>query len=332
MLKRTRGRIGNFQRGKYNRISAWHRTLLIGSLLIWMWLKFPVNADVAFNEAIVKFQNCTQKLVQIRNGTSSIPDVVSEILHELDHVFVLSFKACRTTLPETLVQKSTCVLGHKLDSYLQRTFVYGSQMHGMKVSFMHASVLEFARLVKYEHIAVIEDDAIVHLSTHSKHILHGFRRLVHSNSWSIIRFGYRPFFLEESSRQRCPPKCRCTIRKHVAEQFCELHQAGCDIRSADFYAIHSRYYSQLRSQILNTRLSVFERIVDTRPLSMLVKQWLVLPQISFQAKLDIPLDYQLGLSALYVRKCVHPRPLPSVILQQVFNSSDAIAGLRQLNL
>ena len=324
MLKRSRVRISSFQRVVQRTIKVWHCSLLFGSSLIWKHLKFAANVDADFKEAIAECQDCTQPLARGKDETSSIPDALSEILLELDHVFVLSFNSCRTTVPEMLARRTTCVLGHKVDSCWPKSFVRGSQTHAMKVSFMHAAVFELARLKKYDHIAVIEDDAVVRRLTYSKVALYGFQKLVHSNSWSVIRFGYRPYFLEESSRQRCPSKCRCMIRKHVSEEFCELHRAGCDIRSSDLYAVHSQYYSRLRSQILSPRRSDFERIVDTRPLRMLARQWLILPQISFQAKLDIPLDYQLGLSALYVRKCVHPRPLPSIVAQQVLNSSSTI--------
>jgi hypothetical protein len=64
-----------------------------------------------------------------------------------------------------------------------------------------------------------------------------------------------------------------------------------------------------------------------RPMRQFAKQWLLLPQISIQTKLDIPVDYQIGLGALYVKKCVHPRPLAEVVTRQVFKVSDAYVSL-----
>ena len=51
------------------------------------------------------------------------------------------------------------------------------------------------------------------------------------------------------------------------------------------------------------------------------KQWLALPQISIQIKLDIPVDYQVGLGALYAKKCVYPRPLSELVTRQLFVSN-----------
>jgi len=64
-----------------------------------------------------------------------------------------------------------------------------------------------------------------------------------------------------------------------------------------------------------------KRIIDTGPMRSLANQWLILPQASIQAKLDIPMDYQIGLGALYVKKCVMPRPVPRIVSQQFANTS-----------
>ena len=81
------------------------------------------------------------------------------------------------------------------------------------------------------------------------------------------------------------------------------------MRSSDFYVISESAYEPLRLKILDLKQANSKRIVDTRPMRHLAKQWLLLPQISIQTKLDVPVDYQIGLGALYVKKCVHPRPL-----------------------
>jgi len=45
------------------------------------------------------------------------------------------------------------------------------------------------------------------------------------------------------------------------------------------------------------------------------------PRASIQTKLDIPIDYQIGLGALYVKKCVMPRPVSKIASQQFLNTS-----------
>lgn len=244
-----------------------------------------------------------------------------EILLEVDHVFVLGVESCATKLTHAFSKQATCIVGRNLDACAPKAFIQGSYMHAMKVSFTHAVVLYLAEQAQYGNIAVIEDDVVIRRNAFSKNIVQDFRSILHSNDWSILRVGFRPYFLEESSRGHCPAKCRCEIKKQVSTHFCKLSRNGCDMRSSDFYVIRERYYLPLRSNILDLKQVNSKRIVDTHPMRYIAKQWLLLPQMSFQKKLDIPVDYQIGLGTLYMKKCVHPRPLPR-FMTQLFNNSE----------
>ena len=145
---------------------------------------------------------------------------------------------------------------------------------------------------------------------------YGFCRLL-----SMIRFGFRPYFIEKNSREPCPHRCRCYIKQKFAHEFCTLPSAGCDMRSSDFYIIHKKSYAPLLSKIVDIRQANSKRIIDTAPMRSLANQWLILPLASIQTKLDIPVDYQIGLSAVYVKKCVMPRPVPRIVSQQFVNTS-----------
>ena len=93
------------------------------------------------------------------------------------------------------------------------------------------------------------------------------------------------------------------------------------MRSSDFYIIHKKSYAPLLSKILDLKQANSKRIIDTAPMRSLANQWLILPQASIQTKLDIPVDYQIGLGALYVKKCVMPRPVSKMASQQFLNTS-----------
>jgi len=251
----------------------------------------------------------------LRN-TSTFPAPIYQMLLELDHIFVLSLDFCSLQLPKAFSGRATCILGGKLDSCAPSSFIRGPYVHAMKVSFMHAAVLSIAHTAQYKHVAVIEDDVVVRHGIFSESIVSDFHRLLHSPTWSIIRFGFRPYFLEESSIKRCPSRCRCKLQTQVAEEFCQLTSSGCDLRSSDFYVIHERLYTPLQAKILDLKQPNSKRIVDTSPLRHFTKQWLILPQVSIQATLDIPLDYQIGIGALFIKKCVYPRPLTRITSQQ----------------
>jgi len=298
---------------------------IISLLLVMSLVNVRKPSSRAFRNAISECEKFTQPL-ELEANRKYFPETLSQMLLEIDHVFVLSFDSCETKLPQSFSGRATCVVGRKLDVCAPRAYIRGLYTHAMKVSFMHAAVLHLAQKSRYEHIAVLEDDVIIRHDALSANLVREFRALLKSNAWSIVRFGFRPYFLEESSREHCPLKCRCEIKKQVSEQFCELSRAGCDIRSSDFYVIREQYYEPLRLQILDRTQSNSKRIVDTRPMRQFTKQWLLLPQISIQTKLDIPVDYQIGLGALYAKKCVYPRPLPELVTKQLFDVSGGDLG------
>ena len=269
-------------------------------------------------------ESCTDFLVPVdltEGKVDSFPDDVLMMLSSIDHVFILSAERCSKKFSRQFLGRASCIIGKRLDACAPKAFIRGPHTHAMKVSFSHAVVLELAHVRKYAHVAVIEDDVVIPSRVHSKDLVNDFHGLLRLNSWSMIRFGYRPYFLEESSRGHCPRVCHCRIKQHIAKEFCEVSRAGCDLRSSDFYIIQEKFYLQLQSAILDLRQTNSKRVIDTLPMRQLKPQWLMLPQLSVQNTLDIPIDYQFGLGALYITKCVFPRPLHWMITQQVLNYS-----------
>lgn len=260
--------------------------------------------------------------VEKRESQSNIlPVDLEKMLDAVDHTFILSFHSCKTRLPHALQNKATCVVGRRLDACAPKQFTQGPYQHGMKVSFMHAAVVYVAQLRKYEHIAIFEDDAVFRHRIFSASAVTDFRRILRSRSWSLIRFGYRPYFLEESSRKSCPARCRCIVRSEFGPEFCQLSRLGCDLRSSDLYIARSDVYLSLQKRILDVKQTNSKRIIDVGPMSSFANQWLMIPPISLQTQLDVPPDFQLGLGALFVKKCVLPRPLSSIATQQLTNTS-----------
>ena len=293
------------------------RLKIAGVIISAVVLLYFTNSRPAVDAFRVAVEGCEGFSIPLGlSSISTFPAPIYQMLLELDHVFVLSLDFCSLQLPKAFSGRATCVLGGKLDSCAPNLFIRGPYVHAMKVSFMHAAVLSVARTAQYKHVAIIEDDVVVRHRIFSENITSDFHRLLHSPSWSIIRFGFRPYFLEESSTNRCPSRCRCKLQTQVAEEFCQLTSSGCDLRSSDFYVIHERLYMPLQSKILDLKQPNSKRIVDTSPLRQFTNQWLILPQVSIQVTLDIPLDYQIGLGALFIKKCVYPRPLTRITSQQ----------------
>ena len=241
-------------------------------------------------------------------------ELVWQLLSLTDHIFVLAKGDCVIGAPSMHRAKVTCVHGEVIDMCAPAKFFYGPHSHAMRVTFSHAVILQVAKEKQYRNVAIVEDDLTFINRRMSTDVVREFNKLLASSSWSLIRFGFRPYFLQHDAETHCPAKCRCTFGA-FGEHFCQMNRRGCDLRSSDLYIVHSRHFALLQSMLLDLRVSNSKRIIDLHPMRSFENQWLVIPQISFQSTLDVPTDYQLGSGALYIKKCVGPRPLPSELLE-----------------
>ena len=254
-------------------------------------------------------------------GNREVPELIASVLSLVDHVYIISLDSCNFALRDSISARATCIHGRLLDNCAPAHFLRGlpHELHGLKVTFTHAAVMQLAHESRFRKIAVIEDDlALVRsrIEEVSEQTILAFSSLIHSSAWSLIRFGFRPYFLQRDGTARCPTDCRCKLSPKFGPNFCEMRRGGCDVRSSDFYIIKSTYFVEFQRKMLNTRVSNVQRIVDLEPIQSFHRQWFYIPQVSFQSVLDIPKDYQIGIGALFIKKCVHPRPLPPVLTEQ----------------
>ena len=250
----------------------------------------------------------------------SMPDDIANMLSSAHHIFVLSLESCTIAVPVNMRRRSTCIKGKVLDSCAPDAYISGDYKHAMKVTFSHAVVLQLAREAGYPNIAVIEDDLSFVSRKLSPQVSSEISRLLESDSWNLVRFGFRPYFLQENGAKPCPVKCRCKLDPEYGNHLCRLNYAGCDIRSSDFFVLHSRTFALLQAHLLDLKVENSKRIIDVHPMRSIDNQWLFLPHLSYQKTLDVPTDYQIGAGALYVKKCAGPRPLPQRSAQQLFES------------
>ena len=62
----------------------------------------------------------------------------------------------------------------------------------------------------------------------------------HAWSWNFLRFGYRPYQMEEAAAagahaEACPERCAC---ERTSAHSCLISQSGCDLRSSEAYLIN----------------------------------------------------------------------------------------------
>ena len=299
-------------------------TNLIGVTCLLYFLKgmFARSGPYRFSEAV---RSCPTFTSPMRNNTSTatrpVPKLISHMLSFVDHIYIISLHSCSLALPESLFSRTTCVHGKVLDSCAPREYLQGRQRgsHALKVTFTHAVTMQLAMNAGYSNVAIIEDDLEFisgRTEKFSKLVVSQFAALLHSKSWAIIRFGFRPYFLQTAGSKPCPKNCRCRISSKYGFHLCELRQHGCDMRSSDFYIIDANYIPIFQHAMLDRTRSNEDRIVDAYPMRSIRKQWFFIPQVSFQRVLDIPIDYQVGSGSLFIKKCVIPRPIPPSIAEQ----------------
>ena len=283
------------------------------------WCRQPNSRSSGLNIFLSAVRSCSGFATPVEVATDDLlPYPIPELLSQVDHIFIVSLDTCRTKLPLSIVGKSTCIVGRKVDDCAPSVFLRGAHAHAMKVSFTHAVILQISHDASYDSVAILEDDIEFIHRRFNEQVVEDFTKLLREPEWSVVRLGFRPFFLQERGNVHCPNSCRCFLSENIAgEHFCQLRKTGCDLRSSDMYAIHAPYFLRLQSEILNLDVTNSKRIVDLYPMRSLPHQWLLLPQVSFQKTLDIPPDYQIGLGALYVKKCTGPRPLPPALSRQL---------------
>ena len=274
------------------------------------------SASFMTSDAWRRCLNVSTDATYADDNTLDVNGDITKMLLSVDHVFILSFGGCRTTLSTQLKGKATCILGREVDRCAPKQLISGTSRHAMRVTFSHALILQLAIEAQYRHVAVMEDDIQLISRSNSADLYSNFVKLIRSPAWSIIRFSFRPYFLEESAVKPCPFKCKCDTSQY-GPQLCRLRLSGCDIRSSDFYILNSRSITRLQYQLLDRRRSNTRRVVDVHPMQSFSNQWILLPQVSYQQTLAVPAEFQIGEGALFIKKCVHPRPLPDILTAQV---------------
>ena len=294
-----------------------HRAFGI-SILVWT-VRSLASRDVSRNLADIH-QSCvaTEVLTHSNGSRDGFTSDVLALLSAVEHTFILTKNDCVRSVPMQLAGRVTCVKGSALDACAPAKYIWAtrtSMRHALRVTFAHAYILYIAHQEKYESVAVLEADAVFLNRDLSHEAVNQVHRLLKSRDWNVLRVGFRPYFLEQNAVDHCPRRCRCNLQHDYGKNLCSVRGNGCDLRSSDFYIIRRDGYKLLYQRLLHLHGRNLNRVIDTKPLQSMRKQWLLIPQLSFQSTLDIPLDYQVGQSALYLKKCVGPRPLPRELLK-----------------
>ncbi len=222
-----------------------------------------------------------------------------------DHIFLLTAKDCAfEKLPLAWRHKCSCVNVAQFDRAYYRPGNYVPTHHA-RISNSHRAFVSIARIMQWKHIGVLEGDTTsFNMDEPDESSLENFKSLLLSDKWNLIRFGYRPFFLEEKQNQnQCPEECVCNQSfdgESMGGHGCVITSGACDMRSSDAYILNSKSFVEFEKL-----LDKFT--VDMEPMQRLPRIWFTTPQLAFQVDSSQSLGIQVHWAQTFADRCTRTK-------------------------
>jgi len=264
---------------------------------------------------------------------STLPSSIMQIANLADHFFVIGSnrKSCNELeVNWALSRKLTCVCVDELNRCLvPDREVRKTLTRPQMISNSHGYVHLYSKRRGYRHIAVMEEGLVFREPADLEISLKSVKTLLHSDAWTLLRFGRRPHFLEGLTLfDYCPPSCICELDDDM-ESLCRLRGAGCDLRSQEFYMSSERSFLKIAERLNddthfplqggNTLVSKRRPELDIDVFPSFPDQWLMLPVLSIKKQLELDeafgrnldehhsIEHQLELHNTYQRLCLVQR-------------------------
>ena len=239
-----------------------------------------------------------------------------------DAVYMLCMECDGIVAPSAWRGKVLLVNGKIIDECVKD----GDLDHWHRASFSHAVAVAHAALRGRNVVAVVEDDArsdftvsfdddeferlrqLVRpdltralVSSNDGVDTHAPMDAAHAWSWNFLRFGYRPYQMEEAAAaggvahpEACPEQCAC---ERTSAHSCLISQSGCDLRSSEAYLINRGAFADFTHRLQGG-------VVDYDVLQSFPKMMVLSPMVSYQENLDSSMDAQRDLQRRFGRSCV----------------------------
>lgn len=271
------------------------------------------SAKVAFQTLREIVQGCDalehmDSLSDPIHNRSTHDTSIDALLSLTDATFVLSTHSCASFSSHV---RWVCVKGEKIDSCVPKRLGKWIEKHGYATSISHAFIFMYGISRGYQHVTIIEDDAVLS-TTVRRELIEDVRNVLRGpdDAWTFLRLGHRPFFLERQHKLsseahlddpfKCPSLCACT---KIGTHACRMTENGCDMRSSHFYIANANVFRQVIEYLLD--VSDEHRIIDWFVLHRFPNQIYADYPIAMQAALDMPVELQEGYAKLFKRLCVH---------------------------
>jgi hypothetical protein len=262
--------------------------------------------------------NCPKGILPatIRGDNPEVWNAVSlEMARRVDKIYWLCVhEGCDVPFPDEIFDKVVVFRGEEVD--VCNAFVIdgkpreGLGGHTLQASAMHMLATMHGWSQNANAVMIMEQDTVIDGGVEwSADDWSSFDAALEAKPWNVIRMGYRPIQYEYSGDHACEPQCMCEVATSKA---CFLAGAGCDLRGADAYVVHNRFFSRYVDMFQGPGCidQVTCSAVDNGVLNQQVdNSFVLMPQWNYQteAKADgISFDAQRANAGLLSKNCFNP--------------------------
>lgn len=163
-----------------------------------------------------------------------------EMAKRVDKIYWLCVRdGCDVSFPDEIFDKVIVMRGEEVDVCNDFGGVGG---HTLQSSAMHLLATMHGYSEDATQIMILEQDTVLDpLVEWTAEDWDSFDAASADKEWKMIRLGYRPLSYEMNGDHVCEGQCMCTV---ATSKSCYLGGTGCDLRAADAYVVHSRFFGQ----------------------------------------------------------------------------------------
>ena len=218
---------------------------------------------------------------------------------------------CDVPFPDEVFDKVVLMRGEEVD--LCNRFVIDGEPqvggHTLQASTMHMLATMHGWSQNADAVMILEQDTVIDESVRwSAKDWASFDAAAEAKPWNMIRMGYRPLTYEMSGDHACEPQCMCETATSKA---CFLASAGCDLKAADAYVVHNRFFSRYVDMFQGPGCidQLTCSAVDNGVFGNVDNTFVLIPQWNYQTEAQadaISIESQRANAGLFSNNCFNP--------------------------
>lgn len=295
-----------------------HAQITFGIFALSLTLGGSISGSLLSQSYSDSHLNCPKGITPatIRGDNPEVWSHVSlEMARRVDKIYWLCVrKGCDVPFPDEIFDKVVLMRGEEVD--VCNLFVIDGKLregleggHTLQASAMHMLATMHGWSKNANAVMIMEQDTVMDQSVKwSAADWASFDAAAEAKQWNVIRMGYRPLQYEMAGDHACEPQCVCETATSKA---CFLGSAGCDLRAADAYVVHNRFFSQYVDLFQGPGCidQISCSAVDNGVFQQLANIFVLMPQWNYQTEAQadsISIEAQQADAGLLSKNCFNP--------------------------